>query len=451
MTGRRPNQGVHDGIADDRDPGHRHGPHRHPRGRRFTSNRRLRAARRLQLGGAGRPRRLDRLAVPAALRQPGGVRPHPRPRRRALDDHADGRRSQRAPLSAGNAGARDDVHDRVRQRAADRRDGVRRGPARARARPRRAAPAPAAGRGHRGRGRAQFELAPRPEYGLVRPLFRQTEHGGRTFGGPNQIVVTRRRAVEVERLDDARDVQRRAGRAGRLRACSGRRRMAPRPSRSRLQRVAERIADTVEGWRSWEAEHDVYDGPAPRARAAQLARAEGADLPADRRDRRRAHDVAARDGRRRAQLGLPVRLGARRELDDRGALHRRLPGRGRGLRLLHDQLRRRPRQRSDALQIMYGIRGEHYLPERELPHLRGWRDSAPGARRQRRLGPDAARRVRRAARLRSTCTASSSASCIPRSSGSSPTSRTPPRGAGARPTRGCGRCAASRATTSPPR
>src|SRR4030095_244778 len=27
--------------------------------------------------------------------------------------------------------------------------------------------------------------------------------------------------------------------------------------------VAARVADTVEGWRSWEAEHDIYDG-APR-------------------------------------------------------------------------------------------------------------------------------------------------------------------------------------------
>jgi len=30
-----------------------------------------------------------------------------------------------------------------------------------------------------------------------------------------------------------------------------------------------------------------------------------------------------------------------------------------------------------SLQIMYGIGGEHDLSERELPHLRGWRDSAP--------------------------------------------------------------------------
>ena len=30
-----------------------------------------------------------------------------------------------------------------------------------------------------------------------------------------------------------------------------------------------------------------------------------------------------------------------------------------------------------SLQIMYGIRGEHDLSERELTHLRGWRDSRP--------------------------------------------------------------------------
>src|SRR5919206_578714 len=30
-----------------------------------------------------------------------------------------------------------------------------------------------------------------------------------------------------------------------------------------------------------------------------------------------------------------------------------------------------------SLQIMYGIGGEHDLSERELPHLRGWRESRP--------------------------------------------------------------------------
>src|SRR5919198_1763351 len=43
-----------------------------------------------------------------------------------------------------------------------------------------------------------MELAPRPEYGLVRPLFRMEGHGGRTFGGPNQIAVTAGVPVEVQ-------------------------------------------------------------------------------------------------------------------------------------------------------------------------------------------------------------------------------------------------------------
>ena len=40
-----------------------------------------------------------------------------------------------------------------------------------------------------------FELAPRTEYGLVRPLFRQEGDGGRTFGGPNRIGGFRPGAV----------------------------------------------------------------------------------------------------------------------------------------------------------------------------------------------------------------------------------------------------------------
>jgi alpha,alpha-trehalase len=49
-----------------------------------------------------------------------------------------------------------------------------------------------------GRVELTMELAPRPEYGLVRPLFRKTDDGGRTFGGPNQIVVTAAVPVDVE-------------------------------------------------------------------------------------------------------------------------------------------------------------------------------------------------------------------------------------------------------------
>src|SRR5215210_3062831 len=46
-----------------------------------------------------------------------------------------------------------------------------------------------------------MELAPRPEYGLVTPLFRQTEGGGRTFGGPNQVAVRAAVPVTVDGAD----------------------------------------------------------------------------------------------------------------------------------------------------------------------------------------------------------------------------------------------------------
>src|SRR3954462_15511912 len=42
-----------------------------------------------------------------------------------------------------------------------------------------------------------LELAPRGEYGLVRPLFRAVAGGGRTFGGPNQIAVSAGVSSEV--------------------------------------------------------------------------------------------------------------------------------------------------------------------------------------------------------------------------------------------------------------
>jgi alpha,alpha-trehalase len=79
----------------------------------------------------------------------------------------------------------------------------------------------------------RLELAPRPQYGLIKPLVRLEDGGARTFG------------------------------AGRLRFSV---RWAPPESRDAPEPtapndVSARIADTVEGWRSWEVEHDIYDGP----------------------------------------------------------------------------------------------------------------------------------------------------------------------------------------------
>src|SRR5262245_58999347 len=49
-----------------------------------------------------------------------------------------------------------------------------------------------------GRVDLMVEVAPRAEYGLVRPLFRKDGDGGRTFGGPNRISVRAGVPVEIE-------------------------------------------------------------------------------------------------------------------------------------------------------------------------------------------------------------------------------------------------------------
>ena len=131
--------------------------------------------------------------------------------------------------------------------------------------------------------------------------------------------------------------------------------------------------------------------------AAQRADAQGPDLRADRRADRGGHDLAARDARRRAQLGLPLHLDPRLDVRAVGPVHARLRLGGERLLLLH---RRRRRDGDDDLQIMYGIGGERELDRaRRSTTSPGYDGARPGADRQRRLRPAPARRLGCAARL----------------------------------------------------
>ena len=86
----------------------------------------------------------------------------------------------------------------------------------------------------------------------------------------------------------------------------------------------------------------------PRGDPPVAARAEGAHVRADRRDRRGADDVAAGADRRRAQLGLPLLLAARRDADAARDAERRLPRRGDGVApVAPARRRRRPGRRPD--------------------------------------------------------------------------------------------------------
>jgi len=218
-----------------------------------------------------------------------------------------------------------------------------------------------------------FELAPRTEYGLVRPLFRKEGDGGRTFGGPNRIGVRAGVPVEIE------DVTMRAA----FTVSAGERvgfalRWIPTeahepPPATAPEDVAARIADTVEGWRSWEADHDVYEGPhrelvrlSSRVLKGLTYRPTGAIVAAP-------------------TTSLPETVGGERNWDYRYAWIRDASLTLQALYIgsCSDEAEEFVSFMTSSagggasLQIMYGIGGEHDLSERELPHLAGWRDSQP--------------------------------------------------------------------------
>jgi GH15 family glucan-1,4-alpha-glucosidase len=221
-----------------------------------------------------------------------------------------------------------------------------------------------------------MELAPRPEYGLVRPLFRQEDGGGRTFGGPNRLAVRTGVPTTVEDATMSATFTVAEGNEVGFAV-----RWAPVEHRDAVQAtapedVAARIRDTVEGWTSWEDEHDIYDGPhkelvrfSARVLKGLTYRPTGAIVAAP-------------------TTSLPETVGGERNWDYRYSWIR-----DSSLTLEALYIGACPDEADEFvsfmtssaggragegwLQIMYGIGGEHDLSERELPHLRGWRDSAP--------------------------------------------------------------------------
>ena len=222
----------------------------------------------------------------------------------------------------------------------------------------------------------EMELAPRPEYGLVRPLFRKEGDGGRTFGGPNRIAVRCGVPVEVEdatmtasfSLSEGDEV------GFSLRWAPVERTEPPEPTAA--DQVAARVEDAIEAWRSWEAEHDIYEGPhreqvrlSSRVLKGLTYRPTGAIVAAP-------------------TSSLPETVGGERNWDYRFSWIRdsSLTIEALYIGACSDEAEEfvsfmtssaGGRAGEGSLQIMYGIGGEHDLSERELPHLRGWRDSQP--------------------------------------------------------------------------
>ncbi len=220
-----------------------------------------------------------------------------------------------------------------------------------------------------------MELAPRPEYGLVKPLVRLEDGGARTFGA-GRLAVRSDAPLEAENstMSAAFEVAEGQRLGFAMRWAPPELREAPEPTPS--GRVPDRIDDTIEAWRSWEAEHDIYEGPhhelvrlSSRVLKGLTYRPTGAIVAAP-------------------TTSLPETVGGERNWDYRFSWIRdsSLTIEALYIGTCSDEAEEfvsfmtssaGGRAGEGSLQIMYGIGGEHDLSERELPHLRGWRESRP--------------------------------------------------------------------------
>ncbi len=180
---------------------------------------------------------------------------------------------------------------------------------------------------------------------------------------------------------------------------------------------------------------------------AQRADAQGPVLRAHRRAGGRGHHVAARDPRRRAQLGLPLHLDPRRHLHALGPLHARASTGRRTTSSTSSPTW--PRARSPSSRSCTASAASTSCPRRARP-------PRPATRAPRRCGSATAPTTRTSttcgarSSTRSTSTPSRATTC-PSGSGRSSPSRSRPRSTtGATPTAASGRCAASPSTSPPP-
>ena len=367
-------------TADQRDRQNRgRGAHR-----RLRADPRLRARRRRPHRRARRARRLGRLALPAELRLAVDLRADSRRRARRLLRSS--RRRSRSRPSAATSTTRTSSRRRSATahgtRARDRRDDALGRPGHLR----RCASSCARSEGWQARVPLRWRFEPRFGYGaaddedrapLAALVRGRAARDALALGDLGRARAASSRTGVVDRrvaLEQGRSALCVAGRAhGEPLVLPGsQRRGAPaRPHRRVLAALGERDRSTSGPWR------DAVVRSALVAEAARL-RAVG-------RDRRGADDLAPRVDRRRPELGLPLHLAARRELDARRARPARLPRRGARVLLVADA-----RVAADAARLQHALPGRRRAAraERELPG-----STATAARAPVRIGNGAAQQL----------------------------------------------------------
>jgi GH15 family glucan-1,4-alpha-glucosidase len=227
-------------------------------------------------------------------------------------------------------------------------------------------------------GEAELEVsyAPRPEYGLVVPLLSETPGGVTARGGAEWLVLTTPVALS---LTSGTGVGRtRISQGDTLQFALHRSTLEETPAHVWPEdEIDAMLGHTIGAWRSWSALHQHYDGP-----WQDLVHASGRVLKALTFQPSGAVVAAA-------TTSLPEGVGGERNWDYRYSWVRDA-----SLTMEALWVAACPDEADDffafmataaasgvgaekALQIMFGVGGEHDLSERTLRHLSGWRGSKP--------------------------------------------------------------------------
>ena len=227
-------------------------------------------------------------------------------------------------------------------------------------------------------GDVELELSyePRPEYGLIYPLLHPVDGGVSARGGAHTLALSSPVPMDVDEF---------AARArfhvaeGETLAFALNHAMSsePPPRLWSQDEISARLDDTKRAWHTWSELHQSYDGP-----WKELMHHSGRVLYALTYYPTGAICAAA-------TTSLPETPGGTRNWDYRYAWVRdasftlqalwvaACPDEAHKFFDFMSNAAASQVRRGIDLQIMFGIGGERDLSERELPHLSGWRNSAP--------------------------------------------------------------------------
>lgn len=226
-----------------------------------------------------------------------------------------------------------------------------------------------------GRAAVTMSFRARPEYGLVRPVTIPLDGGLAAVGGADRLTLSSTVPLEVHEDETTAHVDLVAGQ----RACFALEHATlagETPAVRTGADIAAAVSQTVSGWQEWSRLHQGY-----RGRWEELVHHSGRVLQALSYQPTGAIVAAP-------TTSLPEQVGGTRNWDYRYSWIRDASMTMQALWVAacpdeaHEFFDYMATAAAGSftdrpLQIMFGIGGEHDLSERTLPHLSGWRHSAP--------------------------------------------------------------------------